>query len=108
MIQTIKSLWIKILSRIVAARRAPRKGFDSESMVHRRVAVTVERETVSILLPGASVVQGAAGTGSGKGGRAARRPELPPPAPSTHSHADESTPECPAETASRKSGEGKP
>ena len=47
MIRRLRSLCAKILSRIVPATEVQGKQFGATPLVHRRVVVTVERETIS-------------------------------------------------------------
>jgi len=51
MIRQIKSLYRKTLGRIVALPGLDGKEFDTGTLVRRRVEITVERETVSVLVP---------------------------------------------------------
>jgi len=51
LIRRIRNRCVKILSRIVAASDEQGKEFDATTVVHRRIEVTVERETISILAP---------------------------------------------------------
>ena len=51
MIREIKCLCIRTLARIIPAAAAHDNSFYAKSIEHRRVEVTVERETVSILVP---------------------------------------------------------
>jgi len=74
-------------------------------MAHRRVEVTVERESISVLVPG-QTAERAGGTASGKSKTEAPCPELPPVQP-TASPAVRPACENPAGTVSQKSGEGK-
>ena len=50
MIRQIKSLYRKTLGRIVPPAGTDRKGLDVGTLVRRRVEVTVERESVSVLV----------------------------------------------------------
>jgi len=52
MIRQIKSLYSKTLARIVPPAGTVRKGLDAGTLVRRRVEVTVERESVSVLVAG--------------------------------------------------------
>lgn len=52
MIRKIKSLCTNILARILPATTEGEKGINAERIVRRRVEVTVEKETLSILVPG--------------------------------------------------------
>ena len=52
MIRQIKSLYDKTLARIVPPAGADGKELDAAALVRRRVEITVERETVSVLMPG--------------------------------------------------------
>lgn len=105
MIRRLRSLCAKILSRIVPATRVQGKQFGATPLVHRRVVVTVERETISILVPGQP---GANGMAYGKGGPAPPCPDLPPPVLSTVTRSVETRYKSPAGTVGRKSGGGKP
>ena len=71
----ISSLCAKIMSHIVPAKDVSAKGFGSNVTVRRRVEVTVERESVSVLLQG-QLANTAAGAVSG-GTKAEARLELP-------------------------------
>ena len=51
MIREIKSLLTSILARIVPATTEGEKEINAKKIVHRRVEVTMERETLSILVP---------------------------------------------------------
>ena len=64
----LKSLYMRIETRIIPATKRDGKGTVVESIVHRRVEITVERETVSILVPGQPV---------GEADRTARGPSGP-------------------------------
>lgn len=103
MIRAFRSLCAKLLPGIVPAMGVPEKEFDDKPLVRRRVEVTVERESVSILVP-SQPAERASDTGRAESSPEAPRPELPPPAPSILSPAVESS----AGTASGKLGEGKP
>jgi hypothetical protein len=102
-IRRLRSLCARILSRIVPAT-AQGKQFGATPLVRRRVVVTVERETISILVAGQPGVSGMA---CGKGGPAPPCPDLPPPVLSTVTPAVESKFKSPAGTVGRKSGGGK-
>ena len=56
MIRKIRGLYTRIKARIIPAREVAEKQINAKTMVHRRVEVTVERETVSILVPGQPAV----------------------------------------------------
>ena len=51
MIRQIKSLYDKTLARIVPPAGVDGKELDAAALVRRRVEITVERETVSVLVP---------------------------------------------------------
>ncbi len=77
MIRQIKSLYIKTLARILPTAGADGKEVEARTLVHRRVEVTVERESVSVFVPGRpqdSTDQTAVGRSNLK----AQTPELPP------------------------------
>ena len=77
MIRQIKSLYSKTLARIVPLAGVDGKQFDARTIVHRRVEVTVERESVLVVVPGQP--QGSAGqTVAGPGDLEVQSPELPP------------------------------
>jgi hypothetical protein len=105
MIREIRSLCVKILSRIVPTTGAHGKEFDARTIAHRRVEVTVERESVSALVPG-QTADHAGRTASGKSRTEAPYPESPP-AQLTASPTVASATESPFGTVAPKSGEGK-
>jgi len=51
-IRKIKSLCTNFLARILPATAVGEKGINAQTIVRRRVEITVERETLSILVPG--------------------------------------------------------
>jgi len=65
MIREIRCLCIKTLARIIPAGGARANSFCARTISHRRVEVTVERETVSMLVPGRPA-DGAHGMAGGK------------------------------------------
>ena len=71
MIGRIGSLFAKIMSHIVPATDVSAKEFGSNVRVRRRVEVTVERESVSVLFQGHSV-KGAPGMDCAETGAEAR------------------------------------
>ena len=76
MIRKIRGLYTRITARIIPAREVSEKPINAKTIVHRRVEVTVERETVSILVPGKPV--GDAGGTAGAASAQAPRPHLLP------------------------------
>lgn len=52
MIRKIRGLYRRIKARIIPAREVNKKEDHPKTIVHRRVEVTVERETVSFRMPG--------------------------------------------------------
>jgi hypothetical protein len=77
MIRQIKSLYVKTVARIIPAAGVGGKEIDARTLVRRRVEITVERESVSVFVPGRpqdSTDQTAVGRGNLK----AQTPELPP------------------------------
>jgi len=77
MIRQIKSLYVKTLARILPPAGVDGKEVDAKTLVRRRVEVTVERESVSVLVPRQpqdSADQAAAGPGN----RKRQAPQLPP------------------------------
>ncbi|MGA3328539.1 MAG: hypothetical protein ABSF45_29165 [Terriglobia bacterium] len=105
MIRKIRSLCVNILSRIVPATGANAREMEAKPTVHRRVEVTVERESVSVLVPGQPAAR-AAGTAGAKSRTEAPCAELPP-APLTASPTVAPATESPVGTAAPKAGEGK-
>lgn len=102
MTQRIRSLCAKIVSRIVAAAGVQGKEVGAKAIVHRRVELTVERESVSVLVAGIGI-DGALEAARTRSGPEAPWLELSPqkrsavkPAPS------------PARTIGRKPGKGRP
>jgi hypothetical protein len=79
MFRKIRSLWVKILPRWAPAKEVRGKETEAATLVHRRVEVTVERESVWILAPGQSA-DAAEGTAGGKDGLEATCKELQAPA----------------------------
>ena len=105
LIGIFKSLCAKFLSGIVPATGVPEKGFDAQSTVHRRVEVTVERESVSVLVPSqpaeraGDAGRGRSGTeGLGSESLPARAADLPAVTGAT---------ESPTGTCDKKENEGK-
>ena len=77
MIRHVKSLYKKALAHIVPPAGGDGKELDARTIVRRRVEVTVERETVSLLVPGqprTSADRTVAGCGDPEG----EPPRLPP------------------------------
>ena len=105
MIRAFRSLCAKLLSPLLPATEVPEKGFGDKPLLRRRVEVTVERESVSVLLPG-QPDERARGTGQGKGGPGAPSAESPP-TPSTVSSAIVPASESPPGTGDEKSGGAK-
>lgn len=106
MVRKIRSLCAKILSRIVPATGANAREMEAKPTVRRRVEYTVERESVSVLVPGPPAAR-AAGTASRKSRTEAPCRELPT-APLTASPTKAPATESPVGAAAPKSGEGKP
>ncbi len=52
MIQKIGGLYTRVMARIIPARDVNKKEDHPKTIVHRRVEVTVERESVSFRMPG--------------------------------------------------------
>jgi hypothetical protein len=94
MIGKIGSLYSKLLSRIVAPTGVSEKHPDATPppAVRRRVEVTVERETVSVLVRGAHAKDDV-GSAREESGPEAPAKELPPPAQSPVAHAEQRAPE---------------
>jgi len=77
MIRRLKSLYSKTLARIVPPMGRNEKELDAKTIVQRRVEITVERESVSVLQRG-QPTNSAQPTAVGPGNLHARTPELPP------------------------------
>ena len=60
MIRKIRGLYTRIMARIIPAAEVNEKERHAKTIVHRRVEVTVERESISIRIPG-QAGQGASG-----------------------------------------------
>jgi hypothetical protein len=105
MIQKLRSLCVNILSRIVPATGANARELEAKPTVHRRVEVTVERESLSVLVPGQPAAC-TTGTASGKSQTEAPRLELLP-ARLTASPTVAPATESPFGTIAQKAGEGK-
>jgi hypothetical protein len=73
MIRKIRGLYTRITARIIPAAEVNEKEMNARTIVHRRVEVIVERESVSIRIPG-QAAQGASGAAS-------EAPGEPPPPP---------------------------
>jgi hypothetical protein len=72
MLRKIKRLYINTLARIVPAKKVDGNELE-RSIVHRRVEVKMERETVTIVAP-SQPAEGAGDTVSGASAGAARPP----------------------------------
>ena len=77
MIRQIKSLYTKTLARIVPPMGRNEKELDAKTIVQRRVEITVERESVSVLQRG-QPTNSAQPTAVDPGHLNAQAPELPP------------------------------